>query len=222
MHLLLIEDDLDLGRSLQAAFRQQGFSCEWLRRAHDAPQQLADVAADCVLLDLGLPDLSEGRSGMDLLARWRRADTTTPVIVITARSALQDRLSSLDGGADDVVLKPFAIPELVSRIHAVVRRSARQAREAWQLGELVIEPRSHAAHLAGQPLQLTAREFQLLVELAREPGSVVAKGRIAQRLAPLDEPVDAATLEMHVSNLRKKIGAERIRTVRGIGYQLPP
>jgi len=222
MHLLLIEDDLDLGRSLQAAFRQQGFSCEWLRRAHDAPQHLADVAADCVLLDLGLPDLSEGRSGMDLLARWRRADTTTPVIVITARSALQDRLSSLDGGADDVVLKPFAIPELVSRIHAVVRRSARQAREAWQLGELVIEPRSHAAHLAGQPLQLTAREFQLLVELAREPGSVVAKGRIAQRLAPLDEPVDAATLEMHVSNLRKKIGAERIRTVRGIGYQLLP
>jgi DNA-binding response OmpR family regulator len=222
MHLLLIEDDLDLGLSLQAVFRQQGFSCEWLRRAHDAPLQLADVDADCVLLDLGLPDLDDGSSGLDLLTRWRRADATTPVIVITARTALEDRLRSLDGGADDVVLKPFAIPELVSRIHAVVRRSARQAHQAWQLGELLIEPRSHAAHLAGQPLQLTAREFQLLVELAREPGSVVAKGRIAQRLAPLDEPVDAATLEMHVSNLRKKIGAERIRTVRGIGYQLVP
>ena len=217
MHLLLIEDDLDLGRSLQAAFRQQaGFSCEWLRRAQDAPLQLADVAADCVLLDLGLPD----GSGFDLLARWRRADATTPVIVITARTALEDRLAGLDGGADDVVLKPFAIPELVSRIHAVVRRSARQAHENWQFGDLVIQPRAHAALLAGEPLPLTAREFQLLVELAREPGAVVAKGRIAQRLAPLDEPVDAATLEMHVSNLRKKIGAERIRTVRGIGYQL--
>lgn len=218
MHLLLIEDDLDLGRSLQAAFRQQGFSCEWLRRALDAPPQLADVAADCVLLDLSLPD----GSGFDLLARWRRADATTPVIVITARTALEDRIAGLDGGADDFVMKPFAIPELVSRIHAVVRRSARQAREAWQLGDLVIEPRGHAVRLAGEPLNLTRREFQLLVELAREPGAVVAKSRIAQRLAPLDEPVDAATLEMHVSNLRRKIGAERIRTVRGIGYQLLP
>lgn len=176
------------------------------------------MAADCVLLDLGLPDAS----GFDLLARWRRADATTPVIVITARTALENRLAGLDGGADDFVLKPFAIPELVSRIHAVVRRSARQAHEAWTLGELVIEPRGHTARLAGQPLALTGREFQLLVELAREPGAVVAKGRIAQRLAPLDEPVDAATLEMHVSNLRKKIGPERIRTVRGIGYQLLP
>lgn len=218
MHLLLIEDDLDLGRGLQAAFRQQGFSCEWLRRAHDAPLALSDVAADCVLLDLGLPD----GSGFDLLARWRRADATTPVIVITARTALEDRLAGLDGGADDVVLKPFPIPELVSRIHAVVRRSARQAVDAWQFGDLVIEPRSHVARLAGEPLTLTAREFQLLLELAREPGAVVAKGRIAQRLAPLDEPLDAATLEMHVSNLRKKIGAQRIRTVRGIGYQLVP
>ena len=216
MHLLLIEDDLDLGRSLQAAFRQQGFSCEWLRRAQDAPLQLSDVAADCVLLDLGLPD----GSGFDLLARWRRADAATPVVIITARTALEDRLAGLDGGADDVVLKPFAIPELVSRIHAVVRRSARQAHEAWTLGDLVIEPRRHLARLAGEALHLTAREFQLLVELAREAGAVVAKGRIAQRLAPLDDPIDAATLEMHVSNLRKKIGAERIRTVRGIGYQL--
>jgi len=216
MHLLLIEDDLDLGRSLQAAFRQQGFTCEWLRRALDAPLQLADLAADCVLLDLGLPD----GSGLALLNRWRRADAATPVVVITARTALEDRLAGLDGGADDVVLKPFAIPELVSRIHAVVRRSARQAHEAWTLGDLVVEPRSHVARLAGEALHLTGREFQLLVELAREPGAVVAKGRIAQRLAPLDEPIDAATLEMHVSNLRKKIGAERIRTVRGIGYQL--
>jgi len=215
MHLLLIEDDLDLGRSLQAAFRQQGFSCEWLRRAHDTPVRLADVAIDCVLLDLGLPD----GSGLSLLTRWRRENANTPVIVITARTALQDRLGSLDGGADDVVLKPFAIPELVSRIHAVVRRSARQSHETWQLGDLTIEPRAHIARLAGQPLQLTGREFKLLIELAREPGAVVPKGRIAQRLAPMDEPVDVATLEMHVSNLRKKIGSGRIRTVRGIGYQ---
>jgi DNA-binding response OmpR family regulator len=215
MHLLLIEDDLDLGQALLAAFRQQSISCEWLRRALDAPLQLDDVAADCVLLDLGLPD----GSGHDLLARWRRADARTPVIVITARTAMEDRLSSLDGGADDVVLKPFAVPELISRVHAVVRRSARQADVRWRFGDLVIEPRAHAAQLDGQPLHLTAKEFQLLVELASEPGSVVPKSRLAQRLAPLGEPLDSATLEMHLSNLRKKIGAARVRTVRGIGYQ---
>jgi two-component system response regulator BasR len=110
MHLLLIEDDLDLGRSLQPAFRQQGISCEWLRRAHDAPTQLASVAADCVLLDLSLPD----GSGLDLLTRWRRADAAVPIVIITARTALEDRLAGLDGGADDVVLKPFVMPELVS------------------------------------------------------------------------------------------------------------
>lgn len=215
MHLLLIEDDLSLGCGLQAAFRQQGFSCEWLRRVHDAPLQLSEQAVDCVLLDLGLPD----GSGFELLSRWRRGDASTPIIVITARTALEDRLVGLDGGADDYVLKPFAIPELVSRIRAVARRSAGRAQEVWNFGDLVIEPRGHTAHLDGQPLPLTAREFQLLVELAREPGAVVAKGRIAQRLTPLDHPVDSATLEMHVSNLRKKIGPERIRTVRGIGYQ---
>lgn len=216
MHVLLIEDDLDLGRALQAALQAQGFSSAWLRRAQDAPLALDDACADCVLLDLGLPD----GSGFELLARWRRGDGDTPVIVITARTALEDRLAGLDGGADDVVLKPFAISELLSRIHAVTRRSARRAHEAWTFGDLVIEPRGRVVTLAGAPLHLTAREFQLLHELAREPGAVVAKHRIAQRLAPLDAPVDSATLEMHVSNLRRKIGASRIRTVRGIGYQL--
>lgn len=171
-----------------------------------------------MLLYLGLPD----GSGFELLARWRRTDGSTPVIVITARTALEERIAGLDGGADDVVLKPFAVPELVSRIHAVVRRSARQTHEIWTLGNLVIEPRRHEARLDGRALHLTAREFQLLIELAREPGSVVAKAQIARRLEPLDEPLDSATLEMHISNLRKKIGAGRIRTVRGIGYQLVP
>lgn len=203
MHLLLIEDDLDLGRALHAAFRQEGFSCEWLRRAQDAPVALAEAGADCVLLDLGLPD----GSGFDLLRRWRRSDDATPVIVITARTALEDRLAGLDGGADDVVLKPFAVPELVSRIHAVVRRSARQSHERWSFGDLVIAPRARTVTLAG-------------AEIAREPDAVVPKGRLVQRLSPLDDPMDVATLEMHLSNLRKKIGAARVRTVRGIGYQL--
>jgi len=216
MHILLIEDDLDLGRGLQGALKLQGFTSEWLRRADDAPPRLDGTLVDCVLLDLSLP----GGSGFELLARWRRGGGTVPVIVITARTALEDRLAGLDGGADDFVVKPFATPELISRIRAVVRRSAQQASELWSLGELVVEPRAHVARIGGQPVDLSAREFQLLVELAREPGVVVAKSRLSQRLEPLGEPVDYAAIEMHVSNLRKKIGTQRIRTVRGVGYML--
>ncbi|RRH91383.1 DNA-binding response regulator [Variovorax beijingensis] len=216
MHLLLIEDDLDLGPALQAALKVEGLSSEWRRRAADAPPRLDDAQFDCVLLDLSLPD----GSGFDLLRRWRHAGGQTPVIVITARSALDDRLAGLDGGADDFVVKPFATAELISRIRAVLRRSARQASDSWTLGDLVIEPRRHRVQLAGQAVALSQREFQVLLELAREPGAVVAKSSLAQRLAPLGDPMDFAAIEVHMSNLRRKIGAERIRTVRGVGYLL--
>ena len=214
MHLLLIEDDLDLGRALAQALQAEGFSVQWLRRAADAPPTLAGEPIDCVLLDVNLPDAS----GLDLLARWRRDDVGVPVIVITARAALEDRLSGLDGGADDYVVKPFATRELVSRIHAVRRRYAQQASEVWRFGELQIEPRRHRALLAGEPLELSPREFRLMVELAREPGAVVPKAALAQRLEPLGDAVNFGAIEVHLSNLRRKIGPQRIRTVRGVGY----
>ncbi|MBB3180624.1 two-component system response regulator BasR [Variovorax sp. Sphag1AA] len=216
VHILLIEDDLDLGRALQAALKVDGLTSEWLRRAADAPRALDAAAYDCVLLDLTLPD----GSGFDLLHRWRRDGSTMPVIVITARSAMEDRLAGLDGGADDFVIKPFATVELISRIRAVLRRSARQASEVWTLGAIAIEPRRHRASLDGAPLDLSPREFRLLLELAREPGAVIAKGVLAQRLEPLGEPLDFAAIEVHVSNLRRKIGGERVHTVRGVGYML--
>lgn len=218
MHLLLIEDDLDFGRALQGALKAEGISSEWLRRASDAPQSFHDTAFNCVLLDLSLPD----GCGFDLLARWRRASNAVPVIVMTARSGLEDRLAGLDGGADDFIVKPFATEELISRIRAVLRRYARQASEQWVIGALTIEPRRHLARLGDQTLKLSPREFQLLLELAREPGAVVAKGALSQRLEPLGEPVDFAAIEVHISNLRRKIGPERIHTARGIGYVLVP
>lgn len=216
MHILLIEDDLDLGRALQAALKVEGLKSEWLRRAADAPRTVDGTVVDCVLLDLTLPD----GSGFDLLARWRDQDNPVPIIVITARGAVEDRLRGLDGGADDFVVKPFATAELVSRIRAVLRRAARQTSERWSLGALTIEPRRHRATRAGEPLDLSPREFQLLLALARDAGSVVPKGVIAQRLEPLGDPVDFAWIEVHVSNLRRKIGAQAIRTVRGVGYML--
>ncbi len=216
MHLLIIEDDLDLGQALQRALKSDGLTSEWIRRVGDVPHGFDGHGVDCVLLDLGLPD----GSGMELLTRWRHAGLSVPVIVITARAMLEDRLSGLDGGADDFIVKPFATAELVSRIRAVLRRSARQASELWALGALEIAPRKFEARLDGAKVDLSPREFNLLLELARDPGAVVPKHALAQRLEPLGDPVDPGTLEVHVSNLRRKIGAQRIQTVRGIGYML--
>lgn len=218
MHILLVEDDLDLGHALQAALRVEGLASIWLRRVADLPDVPDAAQFDAVLLDLSLPD----GDGPDMLARWRGRGVTLPVIVITARGALADRLAGLDGGADDFVVKPFATEELISRIRAVLRRAARQASERWTLGPLVLEPRSRRVERDGQPLALSPREFQILLELAREPGAVVAKGQLSQRLEPLGEPLDFSALEVHISNLRRKIGFDAIRTVRGVGYLLAP
>ena len=216
MHLLIIEDDLALGVALQKALKLEGMSSEWFRRCADLPHLPRDSDYDCVLLDLTLPD----GSGMDLLRRWRTAGSSLPIIVITARTAIEDRLDGLDQGADDFVVKPFATEELVSRIRAVARRAARQSSGVWEFGDLRIEPHRHLVSNASGPIDLSLREFQLLVELARNCGDVVVKTTLAQRLNPLGDPLDAGAIEVHISNLRKKIGAEWISTVRGVGYML--
>jgi len=216
MHLLLIEDDLDLGNALQKVLRLEQFSSEWVRCAKDARRFIQQQDYDCVLLDLSLPD----DAGLSLLREWRHSGRALPIIIITAQSALETRLAGLDGGADDFMLKPFVPAELVARIHAVVRRYARQSHAVWTLGRLEIEPQSHLARLDGQLLELSPREFNLLLELARDNGQVVTKDDLAERLTPMGDPLDFRTLEVHVSNLRRKLGAEFIVTVRGVGYRL--
>jgi two-component system response regulator BasR len=216
VHILLIEDDLDLGRALIAALQLDGFTVEWLRRAGDAPRLLDDGTFGAVLLDLGLPD----GSGLGLLKRWRDEGSALPILLITARSALDDRLGGLEAGADDYLVKPFDIPEMLARLRAVLRRSAAQVRDTWAFGGLSVLPRRSMAMLEGRPLDLTRREFQLLLALAQGGGDVVPKQVLAQRLEPLGEAVDMASLHVHLSNLRRKIGAERIGTLRGVGYWL--
>lgn len=218
MHILIIEDDLDLGFALQQALQAEGISSVWLRRVADAPRSAIDPEFDCILLDIALPD----GNGFDLLKRWRAAGVTLPVIMITARSGLDDRLAGLDGGADDFIVKPFAMAELLSRLRAVLRRYARQASPLWTIGALQINPRSYQVWLDGIELELLRREIQLLLELARDPGTVIQKGVLAQRLEPLGDALNYSLLEVHISNLRRKIGAQRIRTVRGVGYMLVP
>lgn len=216
MHILIIEDDLDLGRALQKALRLEGFSSEWLRQTADAPRSFEGLHYACILLDLSLPD----GDGLALLARWRRDGVAIPIIIMTARAALEVRIAGLDGGADDFLVKPFATVELASRMRAVVRRYAQQSREVWTIGDLELEPKSYLARLAGSPLNLSRREFQLMLELARAPGVVVSKSVLAERLEPLGEPVNFAAIEVHIFNLRGKIGGHWIRTVRGVGYML--
>jgi DNA-binding response OmpR family regulator len=217
MHLLILEDDLDLGRALQKSLSAAGFSSEWVRRAAEASRFIDQQNTyDCVLLDLSLPD----STGLELLRRWRQSGLSVPLIVITADSSLDIRLAGLADGADDFVLKPFVTEELIARIRAVVRRGARQASEVWKLGSLEIVPRSCSARMDGKSLALSLREFNILLELARADGAVVSKRVLSSRLEPMGDPVDMATLEVHVSNLRRKLGAQWIVTVRGVGYLL--
>ncbi len=218
MHILMIEDDLDLGRGLLKALNAESISCQWVRRAADAPPSFYGQIYDCVLLDLSLPD----GTGFDLLNHWRRTGVMMPIIIMTARSAIEDKLTGLDGGADDFVVKPFDIAELISRIRAVVRRSAQRASEVWTIGDLQVEPQRFIARLNDVPVELSPREFSLLVELARDVGAYIPKGILAQRLEPLGDAIDFGALEVHISNLRRKIGTERIRTLRGVGYMLVP
>lgn len=216
MHILIIEDDLDLGRSLQKSLHIEGLTSEWLRSVADARNFIMQNTYDCVLLDLSLPD----GSGLELLRTWRDAGLTVPIIVITAQLALEDRLAGLDGGADDFVLKPFIPIELVSRIRAVTRRYAQQTNSVWNAGDVRMDTRQHLVHVAEQCIELSPREFQILFELIRANGAVVSKDVLAQRLQPLGDPVDFSAIEVHVHNLRRKVGTNSIRTVRGVGYSL--
>ncbi|MDQ7745592.1 response regulator transcription factor [Hydrogenophaga pseudoflava] len=215
MHVLLLEDDLDLGQAILNALRQEGLSVLWHRTAEGA-QGLETTGIDAVLLDLGLPQAD----GMDLLRGWRRAGWLVPVMVISARAELPQRLAGLDGGADDYLPKPFAMAELISRLRALHRRQARQASERWRIGALEIAPRDNRVWVDGVSVELSGREFQLLEALARSPDAVVSKSALGRRLQPLGEPLEGSVIEVHMSNLRRKIGAHRIRTLRGVGYQL--
>lgn len=216
MHLLLIEDDLDLGNALQAVLNAEHLTCEWVRTKENAKKFIQQQLFDCVLLDLSLPD----GSGLELLKTWRKSGLAVPIIIITARSDIETRLEGLDRGADDFLLKPFIPSELVARIHAVSRRYVQQTHSTWKLGRLEIESRAHLVKLGEQTIDLTPREFAMIEELARNAGAVVSKDKLAVRLAPLGDPVEFSTLEVHIYHLRRKVGADLIKTVRGIGYML--
>lgn len=177
---------------------------------------LASDSFAVVLLDIGLPD----GSGLDVLHWLRKNSNTVPVVMLTARDAIDDRIQGLDMGADDYMPKPFAIPELVSRIRAITRRSVGFAEEVWRIGDLTLEPAKHKTCLAGRPLELPLREYTLLLELARSAGRFVTRAKLEQAMFNNQADVESNALEVHIHHLRKKLGPERIRTIRGVGYLL--
>ena len=217
MKILLIEDDLDLGAALQRALDQAQLPSVWVRRLADGMAHMRGDDVDCVLLDINLPD----GEGFTLLEHLRHKNNSVPVLVMTARDALDDRLRALNGGADDYVIKPFMLPELIARIHVAIRRSAGQAANAWQVGALEIDPQQQTVSLDGSALTMTPREFNILCELARQAGRVVRREQLLQRVWSGDEEPSAGALEFQIHALRRKLGADAIRTVRGVGYLMP-
>lgn len=216
MRLLLLEDDLQLGRALQTALAQSDFHAVWVRRVQEAKGLLESGTYAVALLDIGLPD----GSGLDVLAWMRKHQNTTPVVMLTARDTVDDRIAGLDMGADDYMPKPFAIPELVSRIRAISRRSLGFAEDIWRIGGLVIEPAKHKASLEEVSLDLSLREYTLLVELARRAGRFVTRSQLEHAVFNSQTDIESNALEVHIHNLRKKLGPSRIRTIRGVGYLL--
>jgi DNA-binding response OmpR family regulator len=214
--LLLIEDDPQLGRALLKSLNDSVYATSWARSVEDGDLYLQTQRFDAILLDLGLPD----GSGLDVLKHMRRRNDLTPVLILTARDAVEDRVRGLDGGADDYLVKPFAIPELLSRVRALVRRSSGFASSLWRLGELTLDVDARVLKVADAAVDLSPREFQLLYLLARNVGRVVSRASLEEGVFDLGEEPESNAIEVHIHHLRRKLGGQRIRTVRGLGYLL--
>lgn len=216
MRLLLVEDDPLLGDGLQRGLRADGYTVDWVDRGDQVLSALQREHFDLVLLDIGLP----GLDGLQVLKKLRGGDSPIPVIVVSARDTLDDRVAGLDGGADDYLTKPFELDELRARIRARLRRGEDIKHEEIQLGELVIRPQSQEIFRNGELINLPRREFTLFLELVRSRGRVLTRERLEQALYGWSGDVESNALEVHIHHLRKKLGSDVIRTVRGVGYSV--
>ncbi|MDB5774081.1 MAG: basR [Herbaspirillum sp.] len=216
MRILLVEDDPLIGDGLQNGLRQEGFAVDWVQDGDAVALALRTTPYGLLLLDLGLPN----QDGLTLLNTLRQSDDAMPVIIITARDALPDRVAGLDGGADDYLVKPFALEELLARIRAVNRRHAGRAQTVLTVGPLRLDPVQHRVWLHDQDVSISPREFALLHELMQEPGAVISREQIEKRLYGWDEEVESNAVQVHVYNLRRKLGANAICNIRGVGYRI--
>ena len=217
MHIVLIEDDVQLGDAIRNALEQQAYAVTWLRTGKEALFAFQDETADLVLLDLGLPDMD----GLDVLARARQERIATPVLVMTARDAVQTRVRGLDLGADDYLVKPFHLDELAARIRSLTRRARGLSDSLIEVGDIRLNLATQVVGFRGASVDLARREFALLRVLMERAGQIVRREDLETALYGIDAGVDSNALEVQVHWLRKKLSPESIRTVRGVGYMIP-
>jgi two-component system response regulator QseB len=217
VHIILVEDDAQLGAAIQRALERLAYTVSWLRDGREALIALRDETADLVLLDLGLP----GKDGLEVLVEARRTRVTTPVIVMTARDGLQARVHGLDAGADDYLIKPFHLDELCARIRSLSRRAQGLAVNRIEVGALTLDLGTSQVTFRGDAIELTRREFALLQILLERAGKLVRRESLINSLYGLDNVVGDNALEVLVHALRKKLGYDTVRTVRGFGYMIP-
>ena len=216
MRILLAEDDPLLGDGLRAGLRQLGFQVDWVRNGEAAERELRAEPYAAAVLDLGLPL----KDGMDVLAAVRQAGVTLPVLVLTARDAVPERIRGLDLGADDYIVKPVDLHELAARLRALVRRAHGKPRECLTAQDVLLDPAARSVQQAGVPVTLSAREFDLLHALMLNAGRVLSREQLEQQLYSWGEEVESNAVEVHIHHIRRKLGAALIQTVRGVGYIL--
>lgn len=214
MRLLLVEDDALLGDAVKTGLTQFGFVVDWLKDGETAHSIIKTESFELIILDLGLPKLA----GIGLLQSIRQDQNITPVIILTACDSIEDRIKGLDSGADDYIIKPFDLNELAARVRALIRRSQGRANTTLQYQNITINPAAHSVMLDGKLLNVPRREFALLQKLLENSGQVLSRDKLMQSIYGWDENVDSNVLEVHIHNLRKKLNATFIRTIRGIGY----
>ena len=217
MRLLLVEDDAMVGAGIRTGLRQQGYTVDWVRDGAAAEAALLTTPYDAVLLDIGLPK----KTGLELLANWRKQKNGVPVLIITARDAVSDRVRGLDAGADDYLVKPFDLDELAARLRALLRRHSGRATPIIEHGALTLDPATHEVTLAGAPVSLSAREFALLHSLLENPGVPLSRAQLEDRLYGWQEEIGSNAVEVHIHSLRRKLGNDWLRNVRGVGYLVP-
>jgi two-component system response regulator QseB len=217
MRLLLIEDDAMIGDSVCKALRQEGYTVDWLKDGKSAEYALDERVHDLMLLDLGLPK----KDGIEVLQSLRRKGNPIPVLVLTARDAVADRVAGLDAGADDYLVKPFDLDELSARIRALLRRNAGRTETLVRHGNLTLDPATHEVRFDGKLVPLSAREFALLAALLDRPGIVLSVAQLQEKLYGWEDEVGSNTIEVYIHSLRKKLGADLIKNVRGVGYMVP-
>ena len=217
MRILLIEDDAMIGEAIQGALKDATYAADWVKNGQTALTTLGCQHYDLVLLDLGLP----GKDGLEVLAGIRAKDNPIPLLIITARDGLDDRLRGLDGGADDYLLKPFEMAELLARMRAVLRRKGGTATAVLSNGLVSLDPATREASVqGGPPVQLSNREFSLLQALMLRPGAILSRGELEDRIYGWGEEVESNAVEYLIHALRRKLGSQVIRNVRGVGWMV--